>query len=59
MMIVWRIDYQDPAQGNCVEWCQTRLRATELDGRVTQVVVPELKGPLVEWLNLHLNTDNG
>lgn len=69
-MKLWRLDYQDDrSNGHIVEWFASEREA---DARELVVIadgvtpynyecvdVPTTKAKLIDWLNLHLCTDNG
>ena len=68
-MIVWRVTRSDDEEGTVLDWFATKRQAVEHAeecdretggcARVDQILIPESKAALVEWLNANVMHDNG
>lgn len=61
---VFRIDWIDTDDGNCVAWAVTadeaaRLASEHAGATVSPVKLPATRHGLVKWLNINLSRDNG
>jgi hypothetical protein len=70
-MRIYRLDYSDPDDGTIVEWISTKREFTARQKELVRegtfvfdttsglVEVPVARADLINWLNVHFNTDNG
>ena len=67
-VLIYRIDYHDVSEGDCIEWVATKKEGEprvkelrEIYSEITMQAVefPRTKSNIAKWLNRHFKRDNG